>query len=81
MDTAVKLNVSRRLESPWTLVVVTADIVESFKHCIAPYFSPAGEEADPARIRDPAEENSKALLRDFAIVVLYHRGYRDCRET
>jgi hypothetical protein len=30
---------------------------------------------------DPAEENSRALLREDAIMLLYHGGYRDCRET
>ena len=54
------------------LVAVTALIVESFRNWIAPKL-PAVAPAAESMMTEPADENSKALFRELAIVVLYHR--------
>jgi hypothetical protein len=53
------------------LVAVTELIVESFRNWIAPKLpvAPAAE----SMISEPADENSRVLFRELAIVVLYYR--------
>jgi hypothetical protein len=65
--------VVRSLSEFVILVSVNALIVESFRNWIAPNL-PGVAPAAESMIVEPADENSRALFRELAIVVLYQIG-------